>query len=246
MATGLSINIFIGLIICIVSLVFAYSLYRRYSECNKNNSPTQISMMVIWGMIGLYFVVDIFQQLITISGNVSMQFPLYILSLVPFTLTSLPIVFFIVYILSGNKYIGAGVSSLFLVMSLIYIYIIISTEQINIISTSWGLLVLSNNNIANIIYLLGLFIVPTSMILGLLILFLLKQIPKFRKYKICLSLFSISIVYDFLLLNSFSQTGEMMIAAKIFIFLGIVLGYFANFPPKIVESKYFPKIPAIE
>jgi hypothetical protein len=54
------------------------------------------------------------------------------------------------------------------------------------------------------------------------------------------------VVYSFLLLITISQTGEMIIASKIFIFLGVVLGYFANFPPKLIESKYTTNFSIIE
>ena len=246
MENGILVNIFINLAISLVSLVYTITLYNKYCDCNENNRPTQVSSMMIWAMVSIFFIIDTARQLVAISGNETFQLQLYLISLVPLTLVSLPIVFIVIYIVSGNRNIGIIVSSIFLLFSFLYIYTTIQMGGINFVTTSWGTLAISNNAIANTIFLSGLFIVPTSLILGLLVLILLKQVPMFRKYKICLSLLSISLVYDFLLLNSISQTGEMMIASKIFIFLGVVLSYLASFPPKIIESRYDPDIIVIE
>ena len=246
MENGILVNIFFDLAISLVSLVYIITLYNKYCDCTENNRPTQVSSMMIWLMVSIFFIIDTARQLVAISGNETLQLQLYLISLVPLTLVSLPIVFIVIYIVSGNRNIGIIVSSIFLFFGFLYIYITIQMGGINFVTTSWGSLAISNNEIANTIFLSGLFIVPTSLILGLLVLILLKQVPMFRKYKICLSLISISLVYDFLLLNSISQTGEMMIASKIFIFLGVVLSYLASFPPKSIESRYDPDIIIIE
>ena len=242
MENGIYVNIFLDLAISLVSLVYTITLYNKNCDCNENNRPTQVSSMMIWAMVFIYFIIDTTQQLVAISGNETLQMQLYLISLVPLTLVSLPIVFIVIYIVSGNRNIGIIVSSIFLFFGFLYIYTIMQLGGINFVFTSWGSLAISNNEIANTIFLSGLFIVPTSLILGLLILILFKRIPMFKKHKICLSLLSISLVYDFLLLNSISQTGEMMVASKIFIFLGVVLSYFASCPPKLIESRYDPDI----
>jgi hypothetical protein len=239
-------NVLINLLIILVSLIFLHSLYNKYYECNGSTKPTQMGLMILWGIIGVYFIIDTVSHINSFSGNSDLQIPLYFLSLIALTLVSLPIVFLIIYIISGNKYIGAAVSSVFLIFSFLYIFTIFQMDQINIIDTNYGLIVSSNNDLGTIIFLSGLFIVPISMILGLLALILLRRISPFQKYKICFSLLSISVVYSFLLLITISQTGEMIIASKIFIFLGVVLGYFANFPPKLIESKYTTNFSIIE
>lgn len=244
--SGILINILIDTLISLVSLIFIHSLYKKYYECNDKTRPSQMSLMIFWAMISIYFIVDAIRQLIAASGNFDLQLQLYLLSLFPLTLLSLPIVFIIIYIVSGNKYVGAGVSSVFLLFSFLYIFTVIQMKQIDITFTPFGSLVFSNNEFAITVFLSGLFIVPTSMILGLLTLIFLKHISPFKKYQICLSLLSISIVYDFLFLTTITQSGEIMLGYKIFIFLGVTLGYFANFPPKIIEYKWFPEIPIID
>jgi hypothetical protein len=246
MKNGVLINIFFDLMIGLISLIFIYSLYKKYGNCNAHNRPTHLSLMLFWGMICSYFFIDTIQQLMAIWVYETIPLQLHIASLIPFTLLCLPIVFIIIYIISGNKYVGAAVSSVFLIFGFLYIYTTVQMDHINIIPTSWGYIITSNNNIANIIFLSGLFIVPTGMILGLLALIFLNHIPPVRKHKICISFLSISMVYDFLLLSAFSQTGEMMIASKIFIFVGVFLGYLVNFPPQLIESKYFPNIAVAE
>jgi hypothetical protein len=242
MENGIFVNIFLDLAISLVAFVYTITLHNKYCDCNEYNRPTQVSSMMIWVIVSIFFIIDAIRQLVVISGNDTFQMQLYLISLVPLSLVSLPIVFIVIYIVSGNRNIGIIVSSIFLFFGFLYIYSVVQMGGINFITTSWGSLVISNNEIANTIFLSGLFIVPTSLILGLLILILFKRIPMFRKHKICISLLSISMVYDFLLLNSISQTGEMMVASKIFIFLGVVLSYLASFPPKLIESRYDPDI----
>lgn len=240
MENGVLVNIFLDLAISLVSLVFIITLFNNYNDCNEYNRPTQVSSMIIWAMVSIFFIIDASRQLVAVSGNESLQLQLYLISLVPLTLVSLPIVFIVIYIVSGSRNTGIIISGIFLLFSFLYIYTTIQMEGIYFVTTSWGSLAISNNEIANTILLSGLFIVPTSLILGLFVLILFKRIPMFRKHKICLSLLSISLVYDFLLMNIICQTGEMMIASKIFIFLGVVLGYLATFPPKLIKSKYIP------
>jgi hypothetical protein len=237
------INLLIDIFINIASFIFVYTLYKKYQNCNDHTKPTQISFMIFWSFIFIYFLIDAIRQIFIIAGT-NLQLPFHFMLSIPLTLVSLPIVFIIIYIISGNKYTGIGVSSIFLIFSFFYFYYIVPIDQLNYITENAILLL--NNDVASIIFISGLFIVPTSMIFGLLTLILLKRISTFRKYKICLSLLSISIVFDFLFLTSISQNIEMLIGSKIFVFLGIILGYLANYPPKLIESKCLVNITAID
>lgn len=237
------LNLLIDLLINVASFIFVYTLYNKYQQCNDHTKPTQISLMIFWSFIFVYFFIDAVRQIFILSG-INLQLPFHFMLSIPLTLVSLPIVFIIIYIISGNRYTGIGVSSIFLIFSFFYFYYIIPIEKLNYITKNAILLL--NNDFASIIFISGLFIVPTSMILGLLTLIFLKRIATFRKYKICFSLLSISIVFDFLFLTSITQNIEISIGYKIFVFLGVILGYLSNYPPKLIESKYLVNIPAID
>ena len=64
---------------------------------------------------------------------------------------------------------------------------------------------------------------------GLLLLILLQRIPKRLQNKIAFSLVAISLIFDFMLLDNIAPSGHTQMAARIFIFIGVVLGYFAYF-----------------
>jgi hypothetical protein len=93
------------------------------------------------------------------------------------------------------------------------------------------------SSVAILTYIIGLYIIPTAMILWLMVLILFEKVARSVKYQLVMSLFSISFVFDFILANMIVNTGEMQVASRIFVFLGTVLGYLAYFPPKFIETQ---------
>ncbi|WP_157197278.1 hypothetical protein [Methanohalobium evestigatum] len=86
-------------------------------------------------------------------------------------------------------------------------------------------------------YIIALFIIPTSMILGLLLLLLLQKLPRSTHYKKTLPLVGMSLVFDFMMLDVLTLTETMQLSARIFIVVGIVLTFLAYFPPDSYQKK---------
>jgi hypothetical protein len=105
--------------------------------------------------------------------------------------------------------------------------------------TYWGSIYSINSDVALVTFISGLFIVPTSMIIGLMFLILFGKILDPTKTRIILNLFSVSFVFDFILANSIVQSGEIQMASRIFVFLGTVLGYMALFHPETFKIPPF-------
>jgi len=101
----------------------------------------------------------------------------------------------------------------------------------------WGSTYEINSDIAINVYLSGLFIVPTSMILGLLLLILLQRVPRRLQYRITFSLVAISMIFDFLLLDNIAPSGHTQMASRLFIFIGVILGFFVYFTPMSFDKK---------
>ncbi|MHC1570511.1 MAG: hypothetical protein ACXQS9_01495, partial [Methermicoccaceae archaeon] len=75
------------------------------------------------------------------------------------------------------------------------------------------------------------------MILGILLVILLRQMPRRVKYRITLLLVAMSMVFDFVLTDVIATLPELQVASRIFVFIGVVLAFLAYFPPTPVKEK---------
>lgn len=75
------------------------------------------------------------------------------------------------------------------------------------------------------------------MIMGLLLLILLRQIPRKLQNRIAFLLVAISLIFDFMLLDNIAPSGQTQMAARIFVFIGVVLGFFVYFTPMNLDQK---------
>ncbi len=173
----------------------------------------------------------------TAYGNFTeLEKSLYYLGAIPFAFVTVPLVYFIIYVIFGATRISIGVSTVFLIFGGIYLVALFGFGVVGLFTNEWGSTFEINSDIAINVYLSGLFIVPTSMILGLLLLILLQRIPKKLQHKIAFSLVAISLIFDFMLLDNIAPSGQTQMAARIFIFIGVVMGFFVYFTPLSLEQ----------
>ncbi len=92
-----------------------------------------------------------------------------------------------------------------------------------------------NSDIAINIYLVGLFVIPTAMILGMMLLIFLQRMPRRLRYRTALPLVAISFVFDFMLTDMITNLDVMQMAARIFVLIGTVLAFLAYFPPSTLQ-----------
>lgn len=171
------------------------------------------------------------------EGNFALDIHLYKITIFAFAILSVPIAFFIVYVLSGKNGLSVAISSLFLIFGILYANNVYSNGIEGPILTKWGSIYAIGSESSIYIYIFGLFVLPTALILGILVLVLLRKIPKKKRFHITFSLLSISFVLDFILVDLISVNPAMQAFSRMFILIGTTLGYLAHFTPALLENR---------
>lgn len=236
MGFGLLLNAIVCFAIVLATSAFAASLHHNKKNQKAESMPAVNALMIFWSLVGLFFLFAGLRTLAAYGNFVGVEETLYYIGAIPFAFITVPLVYFVIYIILGDTRISAVVSAVFLIFGGIYLSALFGFGIVGPSSTEWGSTFGINSNLAINVYLSGLFIVPTSMILGLLLLILLQRIPKRLQTKIAFSLVAVSLIFDFMLLDNIAPTGETQMAARIFVFIGVVIGFFAYFTPLSLES----------
>ncbi len=237
MSFGLLLNAVVCFAIVLAAFAFAVSLHESKKKQKEESLPTLNALIIFWSLVGVFFLFAGLRTLAAYGNFSQIETSLFYLGSIPFAFVTVPLVFFIIYIILGDNRISIGVSTVFLIFGGIYLIALFGFGIIGPSTSEWGSTFEINSNIAINVYLSGLFIVPTSMIMGLLLLILLQRIPKRLQNKIAFSLVAISLIFDFMLLDNIAPSGHTQMAARIFIFIGVVLGFFAYFTPLSFERR---------
>jgi len=128
-------------------------------------------------------------------------------------------------------------SLLFSVFGIVYLAFLYRSGVVGPEVTYWATIFSIDSEIAITVYMAGLFIVPTAMILALLGLTLVRKISKRRRYHIALVLVAISMVFDFILVDVIAIQDTVQVAARLFILIGVVLAFLAYHPPDILQDR---------
>lgn len=231
MSFGLLLNAIVSFAIVLAAFAFAVSLHQNKKNQKAESIPTVNALIIFWSLVGAFFLFAGLRTLAAYGNFTEIEKTLYYTGAIPFAFVTVPLVYFIIYIILGDTRISLGVSTVFLIFGGIYLIALFGFGIIGPSATEWGSTFEINSNIAINVYLSGLFIVPTSMILGLMLLILLQRVPKRLQNKIAFSLVAISLIFDFMLLDNIAPSGATQMAARIFIFIGVVLGFFVYFTP---------------
>jgi hypothetical protein len=237
MNAGLLLNSAICFAIGISSLAFAWVLLGSADKHNKSSKPALFSLIVFWTLVGLTYLPTSVRMIAAYAGNMELDAVLYFITAVPFAFISVPLVFFIIYIVVGTQKAGEYFSFIFVLLGALYLSFLYQSGIIGPIVTEWASIFSINSDMAIHIYLIGLFVVPTSMIIGLLTLILLQRLPKRIRYRTALPLVAISFVFDFMLTDVVAILDVMQLFSRLFILIGIILAYLAYFPPMTVQEK---------
>lgn len=236
MSFGLLLNAIVCFAIVLAAFAFAVSLHQNKKNQKEESMPTVNALIVFWSLVGAFFLFAGFRTLAAYGNFTDIAQNLYYAGSLPFAFVTVPLVYFIIYIILGDTRISLAVSTVFLIFGGIYLVALFGFGIIGPSTTEWGSTFDINSDIAINVYLSGLFIVPTSMIMGLLLLILLRRIPKRLQNKIAFSLVAISLVFDFMLLDNIAPSGTTQMAARIFTFIGVVLGFFVYFTPLSLDQ----------
>lgn len=236
MGFGLLLNAIVCFAIVLAAFAFAASLRQNKTNQKDESIPTVNALIVFWSLVGAFFLFAGLRTLASYGNFAEVEKNLYYIGSIPFAFITVPLVYFIIYIIIGDTRISLGVSTVFLIFGGIYLIALFGFGIIGPFVSEWGSTFEIHSDIAINVYLSGLFIVPTSMILGLLLLILLQRVPKRLQTKIAFSLVAISLIFDFMLLDNIAPSGATQMAARIFIFIGVALGFFAYFTPLSSEQ----------
>ncbi|MDD5474444.1 MAG: hypothetical protein PHU34_09915 [Candidatus Methanoperedens sp.] len=237
MSFGLLLNALVCFAIVLATSAFAVSLHHNKKNQKIESRPTVNALIIFWSLVGAFFFFSGIRILAAYGNFMEIAKYLYYIGSVPFAFITVPLVYFIVYIILGDTRVSFGVSTVFLIFGGVYLVALFGFGVIGPSTTEWGSTFEINSNIAINVYLSGLFIVPTSMIMGLLLLILLQRVPKRLQNRIAFSLVAISWIFDFMLLDNIAPSGATQMAARIFIFIGVVLGFFVYFTPLLMDRK---------
>ncbi|WP_406657719.1 hypothetical protein V7O62_03935 [Methanolobus sp. ZRKC2] len=237
MSAGLLLNSTICFAIGISSISFAWVLLAKNEQYSENSRPALFSLVVFWTLVGLTYLPTSIRTIAAYQGNMEMDAILYFIAAIPFAFVSVPLVFFIMYIITGSKKTGEYFSLVFTLFGATYLAFLYQSGIVGPVVSEWASLFSINSNIAIHIYLMGLFVIPTSMILGLLLLILLQRMPKRLRYKTVLPLVAISFVFDFMLTDVIAIIDVIQVFSRLFVLLGTVLAYLAYFPPTTIQEK---------
>ncbi|SFM54850.1 hypothetical protein [Methanolobus profundi] len=237
MNPGLLLNGTISFAITLSSFAFAWVLSRNQDQYKENSKPALFSLIIFWTIVAITYLPTSLRMFAAYFGNQEMDAILYFIAAVPFAFISVPLVFFIIYVITGSMKIGEYTSLIFTFIGAAYLAFLYNSGIVGPIVTDWGSIFMINSDAAINLYLMGLFVIPTSMILGLLLLILLQRMPKRIRYRTALPLVAISFVFDFMLTDMIAIVDVMQMFARLFVLIGTVLAYLAYFPPHTVQEK---------
>ncbi|AFV22696.1 hypothetical protein Mpsy_0485 [Methanolobus psychrophilus R15] len=237
MNTGLLLNSTICFAIGLSSLAFAWVLLAKNEQNRETSRPALFSLVVFWTLVGLTYLPTSVRMMAAYMGNMEMDAILYFIAAVPFAFVSVPMAFFIIYIITGSKKTGEYLALVFTLLGAAYLAFLYESGIIGPEVSEWASLFSVNSHLAIHIYLMGLFVIPTAMILGLLLLILLQRVPKRIRYRTVLPLVAISFVFDFMLTDVIAIVDVMQVFSRLFVLIGTVLAYLAYFPPMTIQEK---------
>lgn len=230
-----ALNIIICSAITVSSFTLAWLL--KKNKITKVNKPSIWSLISLWSLIGINYLTTIIVMATNYLNNQNLNTITFKLESITYTFASVSLVFFIIYVIIGNKKITTFISSIFAIFSILYLSYFHSRSIQGFIKTDYGSVININSEIAIYTYIIALFIITTSMILGLLLLLFLQRLPRETHYRKTLPMIGMSIVFDFMLLDFLTLPGNMQLSARIFVVVGIVLTFLSYFSPYIYQKK---------
>lgn len=234
---GLLVNATICFAITVSSFTFAWVLSRSESEHSEKSKPALWSLVVLWSLVGLTYLPTTIRMIAAYMNNYQLDILMYNLAAVPFSFVAVPLVFFILYVIIGEQRISAFISLIFILPGAAYLIFLYSSGTIGPTITQFSSVFMINSDVAISIYLIGLFVIPTAMIIGLLFLIFLQRMPRRLRYRTAFPLVAISFVFDFMLTDMITLTDVMQLAARIFVLIGTVQAFLAYFPPMTLQER---------
>lgn len=236
MTMVLFLNIIICFAITVSSITFAFVLARKNKDYGKKSKPALWALITFWTLVGATYLPTTIRMMAAYISKPAIDTIMYNISVIPFAFISVPLVFFITYVLIGNKNISAYTSFIFTILGAMYLGFFYSSGTIGPVVTEWSSIFIVNSDVAIQIYLMGLFVFPTAMILGLLLLMFITRSIVISIHRTVLPLVAISFVFDFIMTDFITSVDIIQMISRIFILVGTAQAFLAYFPQTVFNE----------
>ena len=237
MIMELFLNIIICFAITVSSFTFAFILSRSDQKYSKKSKPALWALIAFWALVGATYLPTTIRMIAAYIGKPAIDTMMYNVSAIPFAFISVPLVFFITYVMVGKEIISKSISFVFAIFGAIYLGFFYSSGAIGPIVTEWSSIFIVNSDIAIQIYLMGLFVFPTAMILGLLLLMFITRSIAISIHRTVLPLVAISFVFDFILTDFITSVDTIQVVSRVFVLVGTTQAFLAYFPQTIFNDR---------
>lgn len=237
MTMELFLNIIICFAITVSSFTFAFVLARKNKNYGKKSKPALWALITFWTLVGATYLPTTIRMMAAYISKPAIDTMMYNISAIPFAFISVPLVFFIAYVMIGNEKISKYISFIFAMFGAIYLGFFYSSGTIGPVVTECSSIFIVNSDIAIQIYLMGLFVFPTAMILGLLSLMFITRSIVISIHRTVLPLVAISFVFDFIMTDFITSVDTIQVISRIFILVGTAQAFLAYFPQTVFNER---------
>ncbi len=222
------LNTLVCLAIVMAAASFTASLHKNKTRHPPGSLPALNSLILFWALVGVYFLAAGTRTfLAALASFPELETLFYHASTLPLALLPAVMVYFAVYIYTGNQNSSLLATLVSGALSLLYLASLTYFGVTGPLYTNWGATFQPEKPLT--IFLAALFTLPTILIMYILATAILYRQEK--PAKLVFSLLTVSLVFDFTFLEAVADRGFMQMAARIFIFLASSLGYFLYFSP---------------
>ena len=194
---------------------------------------TSVSFSLFWALFGTSYLCTGIYIAFEYVGHSDLALIFFYASFSTLLMMTAPLAYFILHILLGEHRISIVTSIVFTVIGLSGIMLLLLLGVEGPIEDIW-VPVFQTNDLLKFPFIFGLYVPSLCMIMALLPFIALRRSPRSTKYKITLSLVTLSLVYDFVLIDVLGIGVTLRLVSTLLILLGALLGYASFFPPDMV------------
>ncbi|MDY6958134.1 MAG: hypothetical protein SVK08_03150 [Halobacteriota archaeon] len=194
---------------------------------------TSVSFSLFWALFGASYLCTGIYIAFEYAGYSDLALIFFYASFSTLLMMTAPLAYFILHILLGEHKFSIATSIIFTVIGLAGIMLLLLLGVEGPYEDIW-VPIFQTADLLKFLFIFGLYVPSLCMIMALLPFIALRRSPRSTKYKITLSLVSLSLVYDFVLIDVLGIGGTLRLVSTLLILLGALLGYAAFFPPDVV------------
>ncbi len=194
---------------------------------------TSVTFSLFWALFGTSYLCTGIYIAFEYTGASELSLIFFYASFSTLLMVTAPLAYFILHILLGEHRISIAASIIFTIIGLSGIILLLFLGVDGPYEDLW-VPIFQTHDLFKFLFIFGLYVPSLCMIMALLPFIALRRSPRSTKYKITLSLVSLSLVYDFILIDILGIGGTLRLVSSLLILIGALLGYAAFFPPDVI------------